>query len=101
MFRNYIIDYNEKGIAKHQVFQTPAMGMTAEKSAEMMIDYSRLNGWVPVNVVEVKGTFTIEGLKHLAENPPQPGIEYFIWYQDRPEALKTLPQDIHRMKKYI
>ncbi|MCI7304341.1 MAG: hypothetical protein SOR93_09630 [Clostridiales Family XIII bacterium] len=101
MFRNYIVDYNEKGIAKHQVFQAPAMGMTPEKSAGMMIDYIRLNGWVPVNVVEIKGSFTIDELKNLAERPPEKGIECFIWYQDRPEAIKTLPQDIHRIKKYI
>ena len=78
MFRNYIVDYNEKGIAKHQVFQAPAMGMTPEKSAGMMIDYIRLNGWVPVNVVEIKGSFTIDELKNLAERPPENVIECFI-----------------------
>lgn len=101
MFRNYIVDYNEKGIAKHQVFQANSMGMPAEETAEMMVDYIRMNGWIPVNVVEIKGTLTLEELKRLAERPPEKGVEWFVWYQDKPEAIKTLPQDLHRIKEFL
>ena len=100
MIRNYIVDYNEKGVAKHQVFQAFSFG-TPESDAYMMVEYIRQNGWVLVQVVEIMGSYTLDSLRELSDQPPAPDISSVTWYLDKAEAIKTLPQDIERLKEFL
>lgn len=100
MIRNYILDYNEKGIAKHSVIQMEDRGLGAEYAAVQAVRYIQCNGWVPVSVIEMEGNYALEELERAADKPPASKKDRIHWFEDRAEALKTLPQDFHRMKEF-
>lgn len=97
MIRNFVIDFNYNGIAKHEVHIIADFNTDPKSLPNALLnDYKKKGGsFELVGITEIagKGFTNPEELELVAMGTPGKGIYFINWYADKEAALRTLWQE--------
>lgn len=97
MIRNFVIDFNYNGIAKHEVHIIADFNIDPKSLPSALLNEykKKAGGFELVGITEIAGkAFTDpEELERIAMGTPGKDICFISWYADKEAALKTLWQE--------
>lgn len=104
MIRNFVFDFNHKGIAKHEVYVFDDLSDDFDFLPNQIIKNYKEDREPEVELVGVteicgKDFINPQELEKIATSPDISGLTLISWYQDIPAGLKTLWQEPEEKRK--